>query len=105
MQRGPADRSAAPPRRSRRPRIDSRGAGGDHAPMSREDEVLVIGAGPAGLATSACLRRAGVAHTVVEREAGFVSCPMSNLVLAGNTTMKEISRDYSGLTARGVNVV
>ena len=31
--------------------------------------VLVIGAGPAGLATSACLRRAGVAHDVIEREA------------------------------------
>lgn len=39
--------------------------------MSREDEVLVIGAGPAGLATSSCLRRAGVAHTVVEREASL----------------------------------
>lgn len=31
------------------------------------EEVLVIGAGPAGLAASACLRREGVAHTVVER--------------------------------------
>ena len=31
--------------------------------------VLVVGAGPAGLATAACLRRAGVAHAVIEREA------------------------------------
>jgi cation diffusion facilitator CzcD-associated flavoprotein CzcO len=29
--------------------------------------VLVVGAGPAGLATSACLRHAGVAHTVIEQ--------------------------------------
>jgi cation diffusion facilitator CzcD-associated flavoprotein CzcO len=34
--------------------------------MSDED-ILVIGAGPAGLAVSASLRRAGLAHVVVER--------------------------------------
>jgi indole-3-pyruvate monooxygenase len=33
------------------------------------ENILVIGAGPAGLATSACLRREGVAHLVLEREA------------------------------------
>lgn len=32
------------------------------------EDVLVIGAGPAGLAVSACLRREGVAHEVLERE-------------------------------------
>jgi indole-3-pyruvate monooxygenase len=32
------------------------------------EDILVIGAGPAGLATSACLRRAGLPHVVVERE-------------------------------------
>ncbi|HUI59416.1 MAG TPA: NAD(P)-binding domain-containing protein, partial [Steroidobacteraceae bacterium] len=36
-------------------------------PMQSVD-ILVIGAGPAGLATSACLRREGLAHVVVERE-------------------------------------
>lgn len=33
------------------------------------EDILVIGAGPAGLATSACLRHLGLAHTVLEREA------------------------------------
>jgi len=32
------------------------------------DDVVVVGAGPAGLATAACLRREGVAHVVLERE-------------------------------------
>jgi indole-3-pyruvate monooxygenase len=33
------------------------------------EDILVIGAGPAGLAVSACLRREGLAHVVLEREA------------------------------------
>ena len=40
--------------------------------MQAED-ILVVGAGPAGLATSACLRRARVAHVVVERQTQIAS--------------------------------
>jgi cation diffusion facilitator CzcD-associated flavoprotein CzcO len=34
----------------------------------QSEDILVVGAGPAGLATSACLRRQGLAHVVLERE-------------------------------------
>jgi hypothetical protein len=39
----------------------------------RPEDILVIGAGPAGLATSACLRREGLAHEVLEREGQIAS--------------------------------
>ncbi|HEY2906313.1 MAG TPA: FAD-dependent monooxygenase, partial [Vicinamibacterales bacterium] len=32
-----------------------------------DEEILVIGAGPAGLAVSASLRRTGLAHMVIDR--------------------------------------
>ncbi|MDE2395133.1 MAG: NAD(P)/FAD-dependent oxidoreductase [Burkholderiales bacterium] len=35
------------------------------------EDILVIGAGPAGLAASACLRREGLEHQVLEREASI----------------------------------
>lgn len=35
----------------------------------KPEDVLVVGAGPAGLATSACLRHEGLKHVVLEREA------------------------------------
>jgi len=39
----------------------------------QSEHVLVVGAGPAGLASSACLRREGVSHVVLEREGQIAS--------------------------------
>ncbi len=69
--------------------------------------VVVIGAGIGGGTAAKYVKMwsPDIDVTVVEREAGFVSCPISNLVLAGNTTLNDISRDYRGLSERGVKVV
>lgn len=69
--------------------------------------VVVIGAGIGGgtAAKYVKLWAPDMDVTVVEREAGFISCPISNLVLAGNANMNDISRDYSGLANRGIKVV
>ncbi len=43
--------------------------------------------------------------TLVERNATFISCPMSNLVLGGTTQIGDITLSYDGLRSRGVNMV
>ena len=43
--------------------------------------------------------------TVVERNAEFISCPISNLVLGGNTQIGNITMGYDGLRQRGVRMV
>lgn len=69
--------------------------------------VVVIGAGFGGATAAKYVKMwsPDIAVTMVERDAGFVSCPISNLVLGGNTTIKEISRGHGGLTDRGIQIV
>ena len=68
--------------------------------------VVVIGGGIGGSTAAKYVKMwaPDIDVTVVERESSFISCPMSNLVLAGSTTMNEITRGYGGLTDRGIRV-
>ncbi len=69
--------------------------------------VVVIGGGFGGATAARYLKLWGgnVDVTLVERNAGFVSCPMSNLVLGGFKQISDVSFGYDGLKAIGVRVV
>jgi sulfide dehydrogenase [flavocytochrome c] flavoprotein chain len=69
--------------------------------------VVVIGGGYGGATAARYVKEWGpdIDVTVVEREAAFVSCPISNLVLAGNTQIGNLTMGYDGLRKRGVLVV
>ena len=43
--------------------------------------------------------------TLVERNAEFVSCPVSNMVLGGHRTMAQITLGYGALRSSGVKVI
>ncbi|MCV0440290.1 MAG: NAD(P)/FAD-dependent oxidoreductase [Hydrogenophaga sp.] len=79
------------------------------ATMGSGGKVVVVGGGYGG-ATAAKYVRLFSDHsidvTLVEPNAAFVSCPISNLVLGGHKTMAEITTPYDNLGKRhGVKVV
>jgi sulfite dehydrogenase len=69
--------------------------------------VVVIGGGFGGATAAKYIRHwdPSIDVVLVERDTSFVSCPISNLVLAGYSTMQEISHGYDGLRRLGVQVV
>jgi NADPH-dependent 2,4-dienoyl-CoA reductase/sulfur reductase-like enzyme len=69
--------------------------------------VVVVGGGFGGATAAKYIRLwdSSIDVVLVEREAQFTSCPISNLVLAGYSSMGEISRGYEGLQRHGVKVV
>ena len=69
--------------------------------------VVVIGGGFGG-ATAARYTKLwapDIDVTMIERSDIFVSCPMSNLVLGGNTQIGTITLGYDALRSRGINVI
>lgn len=65
----------------------------------RGPKVVIVGAGYGG-ATAAKYIRMWAPHvevTVIERQAAFISCPISNLVLGGSKAMKDITVSYDAL--------
>jgi NADPH-dependent 2,4-dienoyl-CoA reductase/sulfur reductase-like enzyme len=77
-------------------------------PTAGIGRVVVVGGGFGGATAARYLKLwagAAVDVTLVERHAGFVSCPMSNLVIGGQRELGQISHGYAGLEAQGVRRV
>ncbi|MBI2311175.1 MAG: FCSD flavin-binding domain-containing protein [Betaproteobacteria bacterium] len=70
--------------------------------------VVVVGGGFGGATAARYLRLwdPGVDVVLVERNARFVSCPLSNLVLGGSRSIEQLTFSYEGLERKhGVRVV
>ena len=69
--------------------------------------VVVVGGGYGGATAARYLKLWGgnVDVTLVERNAQFISCPISNMVIGGHRQMADITRSYDGLKAAGVKLV
>ncbi len=70
--------------------------------------VVVVGGGYGGATAAKYISmwsNGGIRVTLVERNAAFVSCPISNLVLAGEKQLSDITVGYEGLTKYGIKVV
>lgn len=76
--------------------------------LKKLGHVIIVG-GSWGGATAAKYIRVwsggAIDVTLIERNSQFVSCPLSNLVLGGSKKIQDITRDYSGLRALGVQVL
>jgi NADPH-dependent 2,4-dienoyl-CoA reductase/sulfur reductase-like enzyme len=72
-------------------------------------KVVVVGGGYGGATAAKYVRLFsdhGIDVTLVEPNAAFVSCPISNLVIGGHKTMADITTPYDNLSKRhGVKVV
>ena len=70
--------------------------------------VVVVGGGFGGATAAKYIRlwsEGQIEVTLVEPNRQFVSCPMSNLVVGGSKTMKDITLTYAGLDKHGVKMV
>lgn len=70
--------------------------------------VLVVGAGFGGATAARYLKHWGgdaIEVVLVDREAEFISCPLSNLVLGGSRSIGDLTVGYQRLRDFGVTVV
>ena len=78
------------------------------APAKTIGRVVVIGGGYGGATAAKYLRMwsgGAIEVVLVEREAEFVSCPASNLIIGGSRTLADITRTYAKLAGHGVRIV
>lgn len=70
-------------------------------------QVIVVGGGFGGATAARYLRRfaPGLRVTLIEPQAQFITCPFSNLYLAGLARWDSLAQGYDGLRAAGVEVM
>jgi sulfite dehydrogenase len=85
------------------------GCAAQPAPSAKSlGRVVVVGGGYGGATAAKYLRLwsgGSIEVVLVEREAEFVSCPASNLVIGGSKTLADLTRTYTGLSDHGVRLV
>ena len=76
-------------------------------PAPSKARVVVVGGGFGGATAAKYIRMwdPSIDVVLIERDTSFVSCPISNAMLAGFTTVQELTRNYDGLRRHGVTVV
>lgn len=64
--------------------------------------VVIVGGGYGGATAAKYIKlwAPQIDVTIIERNAEFISCPISNLVLGGSQTMKDITVSYEALTKK-----
>jgi sulfite dehydrogenase len=69
--------------------------------------VAIVGAGYGGASVARYLRKFApdLEALLIERNADFISCPMSNLVLGGSLHLEDITLSYRGLERLGVQFI
>jgi len=84
------------------------GAFGPAASAASGGRVVVVGGGFAGATCAKYIRTwsPGTEVTLVEASRDFISCPMSNRVIAGMLGMRDLTRNYRALESRhGIRLV
>ncbi|OUR73320.1 flavocytochrome C [Methylophaga sp. 41_12_T18] len=73
----------------------------------KQRRVVIIGGGFAGATAAKYIKLWGPQYEVIliERNAQFVSCPQSNLVLGGTRSLQDLTQDYQGLSDKGIQTV
>ena len=69
--------------------------------------MVIVGGGYGGTIAAKYLRMMdpSIRVTLIEKSDVYVSCPLSNEVLAGERDLKSLTFDYRGLSRRGIAVV
>jgi NADPH-dependent 2,4-dienoyl-CoA reductase/sulfur reductase-like enzyme len=82
-------------------------AGAFRGRLDGHPKVVIVGGGFAGASCALALRRVSSAIdvTLVDPDDRYVTCPMSNSVLAGLRTLQSITVSRGGLARAGVHVV